>query len=198
MKPEQRLWNKLQPIFTGMRLDAHRVENVSRGGMPDVNYKLGWIELKHLDDWPVRASTPVKIPSFVRKKDQATWLFRRWAAGGLCWVLVRVNRQLFLFPGCDAQDVRHGLTRAEFLDRALWWSGPNGQMTAEHRGDLDALLCEKPDHMLPPLRARFHRLRACVPLVSVAEDLNWSLERVVAAERRNSLDTDDLLAYWEN
>lgn len=198
-KPETALWTKLQPYFMEMGLDAHRVENVSRSGMPDVNYVLGWIELKHLAAMPVRPKTPVRVKTLVDRPEQATWLHRRWVKGGLCWLLVRVDRQLFMFSGWEAHDVRRGLTQAEFRSRAVWMSGPRGQMTIPVVVDLLRWLTADTHTMTPGDRAKFHRLRCMKTLEQVATDLGWTIQCLVAAEQQpGQAHTDDLLAYWEN
>ena len=51
--------------------DAVAVENPVHPGTPDVNCILGWIELKWLRAWPVRADTVVKIEHFTRQ--QRVW-----------------------------------------------------------------------------------------------------------------------------
>ncbi len=87
---ERALWWHLKsrlttaPQFTS-RIDAPDI--------PDVVYCLdgdvGWIELKQIDRWPVRPSTPVRVRHFTA--GQRLWL-RQWArGGGRCFVLLRVG-----------------------------------------------------------------------------------------------------------
>lgn len=93
-----------QMIVTLLRpLDAIAVENPCRPGTPDINFIEGWVELKVLERWPVRAGTPVTIPCFTQQ--QRVWLTRRWAAGGNCWLLVRIGDDWILLDGHKAADV---------------------------------------------------------------------------------------------
>jgi hypothetical protein len=78
-------------------LDAMRVENPCHPGTPDINYIGGWIELKQVDAWPKKETTPLRLPHF--SKQQRIWLTRRWAKGGDAWVLLQVAKEYFLFEG---------------------------------------------------------------------------------------------------
>jgi hypothetical protein len=73
-------------------LHALVVENPLVPGTPDVNTSVGWIELKHLNDWPRQERTIVRPEHFTQ--EQRDWLERRAAAAGRAWVLLRVGRAL--------------------------------------------------------------------------------------------------------
>jgi hypothetical protein len=86
-----------------------RVENSAGIGTPDVCYCLsyptavgrsesvsGWLELKELDEWPKRATTPIRIPKL--KIEQVLWLEAWHAAGGDAMMLLQVQREYFLLP----------------------------------------------------------------------------------------------------
>ena len=127
--PEQLAWDGLRPVLLGLGLDPIRVENVVNPGHPDVDYTHGNIELKAMKDFPVRPSTKVRVPHFTG--EQAGWLARRWQAGGLCWLMVRVGVAWYLFDGWNAFAVFHGLTKAEWDERAVLvypgkWVGGRG------------------------------------------------------------------------
>ena len=94
-KPEQKLWDDLSPIFHRWGLDPVRVENGLDFGTPDVNYSKGWIELKSVTApaWP---ATPVDIGW---QKGQKGWLGRRWVAGGLAFLLMKIQDQYLLLDG---------------------------------------------------------------------------------------------------
>lgn len=94
MTSERGLWRtarrSLRPFARLVRLES------SVGlGIPDVYYRLrnrdvaGWLELKELDRWPVRADTPIRIPSLTRQ--QASWLAEEWGAGGRAHLLLQVG-----------------------------------------------------------------------------------------------------------
>ena len=101
---EARLWAYLRGGMRG-RWHAQRHEDRSARGVPDVSYGLaghsGWIELKHVDAWPVRDATPVRVGL---TQEQAIWLTdRAGCGGGQCFVLLKVGRSReYLLFGHDA------------------------------------------------------------------------------------------------
>ncbi|MEE8181751.1 MAG: hypothetical protein V3T87_00390 [Candidatus Thorarchaeota archaeon] len=78
-------------------LDAISVENPVRPGTPDINFIEGWVELKVLDRWPVRASTKIRVPCFTAQ--QRVWLRRRWERGGAAYFLILIDEDWLLFNG---------------------------------------------------------------------------------------------------
>ena len=87
-------------------LDPHPIENLlpSEKGMPDVEYIGGMCELKWLPKWPVRDTTPVRIPHY--SAEQKHWLKRRCDMGGKAWLCLQVRSEWFLFWGATvAQNV---------------------------------------------------------------------------------------------
>lgn len=116
MTPEQSAWDGLRPVLQQLGLDPHRVENVLGEGTPDVDYAHGNIELKVLPKLPARAATRIKVPKF--RGTQAGWLFNRWKAGGLSWLMVKCQRDWFLFDGGTAMDVWLGMTEELWRARA--------------------------------------------------------------------------------
>jgi len=133
---ERGMWKGLQPILAYLSLDPVRVENGLDRGTPDANYTHGWIELKYLERWPKRAETLVRLPKLTPW--QCAWLKRRWAAGGLCWLIVRVGQEWFVFSGWVAHSVRLGLTREQFMKTASWKTG--GRPTIAEIAKLRSLL----------------------------------------------------------
>lgn len=79
-----------------------RVENPAAPGTPDVYYSFpggrrGWIELKHLDDWPMRHDTPIRIPHLTL--DQVMWMEEETRMGGRAFLLLQIRRHyLLLLP----------------------------------------------------------------------------------------------------
>ena len=82
-------------------------------GTPDINWLHGWIELKVIHQWPKRADTIVKCPTWTL--EQAIWHRRRWKAGGSTYMLCRIEEQHQLFTGADAADY-FGLVNREKLE----------------------------------------------------------------------------------
>lgn len=137
--PEQETWRQLRPLM--LHLDPHRIESHMHGGVPDVNYVAGWVELKQIADWPKRASTPVSHKRF--EEEQRGWLTRRCAAGGRAFLMlhVRAPMQWLLFNGAVAAQVIGGpgvtgLCREGLAERAIaiWSPLPK-------RDHLTRLLC---------------------------------------------------------
>lgn len=106
--------NSMKPrVIKALRkLDALAVENPVNPGTPDVNYIEGWIELKWLRRWPVRADTIVKIEHYTNQ--QKIFAVRRRRKGGQCWLLLEVREQWLLFDGAVAA-MRINRTTAEEL-----------------------------------------------------------------------------------
>ncbi len=105
-------------------LDAWSVENPCRPGTPDVNYIEGWIELKWVESWPKRESTPVRLPHFT--PHQKLHLRRRWRMGGNAYLLLQVDQDWFLFAGEEAAIIVGQANRAVLEERSLaHWTRPD-------------------------------------------------------------------------
>lgn len=83
-------------------LHAVAIESPIEPGTPDVNCSIGWIELKHLHEWPVRTNTIVQPEHFT--PEQRLWLTKRCAVGGSAWLLLRVGREWCLVWGKAAAE----------------------------------------------------------------------------------------------
>lgn len=88
------MWPAVRAALAGA--DPLRIENACDEGTPDVNCVHGWIELKHVHAYPKRGGA-VALPHF--RPSQRAWLLRRNAAGGRCWLLLRIDRDWYLLPG---------------------------------------------------------------------------------------------------
>ena len=119
MRLEASMWNKLRPVLLAAKLDPVRVENPIHPGTPDVNMTCGWLELKCLPTWPVRASTPVRIKHFT--PHQRVFLYRRWKASPgstLLLLEVRAAKQWLLFDGDVAAKIVGRVTTKEHRTNA--------------------------------------------------------------------------------
>jgi hypothetical protein len=94
-------------------LHAIPVENSVHVGTPDVNCLHGWIELKWKRSWPVRPTTPLRLPHFTTV--QKRWLLKRHALGGRCWLLLQVNRDWLIFTAPQAYRLVGQATRTELM-----------------------------------------------------------------------------------
>lgn len=114
----QRVVKALKP------LDAWSVENPCRPGTPDVNYIEGWIELKWVEKWPARSSTPVRLPHFTPQ--QKLHLRRRWHLGGNAYLLLQVDQDWFLLNGEEAAKIVGQANRTELEAHSIkFWHRPD-------------------------------------------------------------------------
>lgn len=123
---ESGMWDAIRPRLK--RLDPVRIENIVGSGTPDVNYSHGWIELKYLNAWPVRETTPVTIDHFTPQ--QRAWLIRRERSGGKAWLLLKVGKtDWLLFSGIDAARYVGKVSRSKLVEVAVafWDCLPNDE-----------------------------------------------------------------------
>jgi hypothetical protein len=90
---EKSLWRMLRDQ-TKRYGHFDRIENMVGRGMPDVTYcvrsREGFIELKQIPEWPVRAETVVSIEHYTPQ--QRNWARTRMSAGGRVYLLLGVVR----------------------------------------------------------------------------------------------------------
>ena len=103
---ESGFWNTLKQGM-GRSWDACRHEDACTLGVPDVSYGCrapmcingdgvnGWIELKHVPEWPRRKNTTIKIKHFTTF--QKMWLKNRGKQAGHCFLFVRIHDDFLLF-----------------------------------------------------------------------------------------------------
>jgi len=92
------MWKSIRPVLKP--LDPVRIESPIVPGIPDVNYNLGWIELKYMPRWPVKGG-PLRIDHYT--KEQRDWAIQRKRAGGKVFLLLKVGRnEWLLFDGVVA------------------------------------------------------------------------------------------------
>ena len=118
---ESAFWNSTKEKFLkalkGLKKDFKRIENNVSSGTPDVNYciegKEGWIELKHAKEWPKRGG-PLKLRHFT--SEQRLWIRTRQKAGGNAYVLLKVEKDYFLF--WDITGVGETLNREQLIQQS--------------------------------------------------------------------------------
>ena len=97
-KPEILMWSKLRRIMGGSWL-ATRHEDRLNLGVPDVSYTIkntnGWIEMKQIEKWPAKSTTPIKIKHFTAQQRQ----FLRTRANCFLLLWVRSENIWLLFIG---------------------------------------------------------------------------------------------------
>lgn len=79
----------------------------------------GWIELKHINEWPKRKTTLIRLGI---RLEQRIWLKRRWKHGEDCMILARIGNDIYLFSGEDTEELYHPIevSRLEKLWYAKW------------------------------------------------------------------------------
>lgn len=120
-----KLENRLKQYLVGVmgtRWDVQSHEDRLSVGIPDLSYGInqvnGWIELKQVPKWPVKAETLVKPSKYT--PNQVSWIKKRNKKGGHCFVIVRVNRkEYFLFRADIARELRKGLSRADYFCHSI-------------------------------------------------------------------------------
>jgi len=105
---ENSLWAKLRKNMIPKYWDeATRHEDKLQRGIADVSFcqagHHGWMELKHVDLWPVRETTVVRIPHY--HDDQRRFLFDKGHSAGNTWLFIQVDRDYMLFDWRAAQAV---------------------------------------------------------------------------------------------
>lgn len=133
---EAAFWSNVKPVLIGW--DPVRVETGDRDGIPDVNHKYGWIELK-VTEWPKRPETPVDFSHYTQQ--QRVWHKRRALAGGRVHVLVRIGTDVLLFRGDVAAKVLGYTNTAETKAAALRHWKPRQKWKKELK---DAILQDTP------------------------------------------------------
>jgi hypothetical protein len=110
--PEQRLYDWFQRTL-GAAAFIERVENRVKRDTPDLYIAeatrrlRGWVELKVLPEWPVRATTPVRLAHWTC--GQRYWANRHAIHGGQCWLVLQVDGEVFV-------------TNATTVDRKVEWT----------------------------------------------------------------------------
>ncbi len=124
MSSESESWSRYRDCISV--LDPKRIESPSMGGgIPDVNYVEGWIENKHVFDWPKRPSKQnpllhVQIKHYTG--DQRRWAIKRSRAGGKIFFMLHasVPDEWLLLEGADAARCVGSLTIVGLRKIALY------------------------------------------------------------------------------
>ena len=120
--PQRDHWKVLRPHLCSAGLDPVRIETKGALGVPDVNYRDGWLELKQIPHWPRQESTPVRAGL---SPAQCAWIQRRVGAGGEVAVSLMIgsdtakDAELVIVPGlfaADAETSDYPRVRWEVMD----------------------------------------------------------------------------------
>lgn len=118
---EHALWRTLQGKLRNVpQFIFQRHEDKFSEGIPDTSFSgmghNGWIELKFAAKWPVRATTPLRLPHYT--PEQRIWLREHGEAGGRCWLFLQVGNEYLLFDWRASQQVGKA-TRVELYNLAM-------------------------------------------------------------------------------
>jgi len=113
---ESGVWQYLRKGMMGSGWHVTRIESSAGNGVPDVSYGIpgisGWIELKYIVNWPVRATTKVKLPL---RPEQKYWIKARGELAGNVWVFIRIEDDFFLLSWEEALDAYDGWDKETWL-----------------------------------------------------------------------------------
>lgn len=101
----------IRGVVMAAGLDPVRLETKSTLGIPDVNYRDGWMELKQIPAWPRTRGAPVRIKL---SPGQKAWIRRRVRAGGEVVVSLMVGAEHMLVAGDFAAGADGVAPRAEW------------------------------------------------------------------------------------
>lgn len=99
-------------------LDAQSIECPIKSGVPDINFKGGWIECKSEDSWP---KNPLLAKKFHHPllTGQKVWIRRRIRKGGKCFIAAKVASDWFFWDASTFDlDLFGKLNRQQMIDSA--------------------------------------------------------------------------------
>jgi hypothetical protein len=122
MQKRENVLKKYLVNIMGTRWHVQSHEDRYSEGIPDLSYGVpgagGWIELKQVEKWPVKAESLVKPKKFTPA--QVNWLLRRGKRAGFCYILIKVaQHDFFLFNFTGAKALREGRTKDWYLANCL-------------------------------------------------------------------------------
>jgi len=139
-KRENRLKNYLLEMM-GTVWDAQSHEDRFSLGIPDLSYGVagvnGWIELKQVEKYPKKSSTPIDLKHFT--PSQVNWLRKRGKRAGSCFILIQITTEYYIFSFHKARLLRAGMTKEKMEEQCIqkWENGiPRIQLLNVLIGDM--------------------------------------------------------------
>ncbi len=114
---EKLIWKQIRDKLPNYFIQ--RIETQVERGIPDVHFCVngisGWIEGKYLET-PKRENTKLKLKLTV---EQIAWHKTYIHYGGLVYIIVKKNKEIYLFHGRDGEELAKGVTKERFNQLSL-------------------------------------------------------------------------------
>ena len=114
---EKQIWQTIRSKLNDFFIQ--RIETSIERGIPDVHYCVqgvsGWLEGKYLKS-PKRENTKLKLKLSI---EQIAWHKSYSYNGGLVYLIVKKDKQIYLFDSNDGEALAKGVTREEWEKIAL-------------------------------------------------------------------------------
>ena len=114
---EKQIWQTIRTKLNDFFIQ--RIETQIERGIPDVHYcsngQTGWLEGKYLQS-PKRETTKLKLKLSI---EQIAWHKAYKHYKGRIYILVKKNREIYLFDGLDGEELAKGVTRERFQELSL-------------------------------------------------------------------------------
>ena len=114
---EKQIWQTIRSKLNDFFIQ--RIETSIERGIPDVHYCVqgvsGWLEGKYLKS-PKRENTKLKLKLSI---EQIAWHKSYSYLGGLVYLIVKKDKQIYLFDSDDGEALAKGVTREDWEKKAL-------------------------------------------------------------------------------
>ena len=114
---EKQIWQTIRSKLNDFFIQ--RIETSIERGIPDVHYCVdgvsGWLEGKYLQS-PKREKTKLKLKLSI---EQIAWQKSYSYNGGLVYLIVKKDKQIYLFDSNDGEALAKGVSRDDWEKMAL-------------------------------------------------------------------------------
>ena len=114
---EKQIWQTIRSKLNDFFIQ--RIETSIERGIPDVHYCVdgvsGWLEGKYLQS-PKRENTKLKLKLSI---EQIAWHKSYSYNGGLVYLIVKKDKQIYLFDSDDGEALAKGVSRDDWEKMAL-------------------------------------------------------------------------------
>jgi hypothetical protein len=114
---EKQIWQTIRSKLNDFFIQ--RIETQIERGIPDVHYcsagQSGWLEGKYVRS-PKREKTKLKLKLSI---EQIAWHKSYTYHGGLVYIIVKKDKEIYLFPSSEGEALAIGVTREEWEQKAI-------------------------------------------------------------------------------